>query len=135
MKKEFTMMAQNELLGELLEDLEEQMTAFGWPMGQVVNVGICTEEIYVNIANYGYPDKIGPVTITEEVDENRVALTFVDEGIEYNPLAKPDPDITLSLEERPVGGLGIYMVKNMMTVVDYKYENGKNQFFMALDRE
>ena len=56
----------------------------------------------------------------------KVWLTFTDEGVPYNPLAKEDPDITLSAEERKLGGLGIYMVKKMMDEFRYEYKDGKN---------
>ncbi|MBR5997441.1 MAG: ATP-binding protein, partial [Bacilli bacterium] len=68
--------------------------------------------------------------IRMEVEEDPLAvmLTFIDSGMPYNPLAKEDPDITLSAEERQIGGLGIYMVKKSMDDVSYKFEDGKNIF-------
>jgi anti-sigma regulatory factor (Ser/Thr protein kinase) len=53
-------------------------------------------------------------------------LTFTDGGVPYNPLIKPDPDVTLSAVERPIGGLGIYMVKKSMDEVTYEHTGGKN---------
>lgn len=88
---------------------------------------IATEEIFTNISNYAYPPKEGDVEITFKIiDEKQVEMKFTDSGVAYNPLEKEDPDITLNSEERQVGGLGIFMVKNYMDEINYVYENGKN---------
>ena len=87
---------------------------------------MCAEEIFANIVFYAYPEKSGMLeAILTKSDEN-ITFEFIDEGIEYNPLEKPDPNIDLPPEERPLGGLGVYMVKNMADEVFYKRENGKN---------
>ncbi len=68
------------------------------------------------------------LTLRVEVSENpaSVAITFTDQGIPYNPLAKEDPDVALSADERQIGGLGIFMVKKSMDGMDYEYRDGKN---------
>lgn len=81
------------------------------------------EEIYSNIANYAYPDKNGEIEVEIIKKGNRIDLKFIDFGIEYNPLDKTDPDINLPTHKRQIGGLGIYMVKNMADEVSYSYEN------------
>ena len=90
---------------------------------------MCGEEIFANVAFYAYKgvDDVNCDIEAEliKTDEN-IILEFKDEGIEYNPLEKPDPDITLPPEERPIGGLGIFMVKNMADNISYKRENNKN---------
>lgn len=89
---------------------------------------IAIDELFSNIAFYGYPADRGKaeimVSITEEPQS--VVITFKDGGIPYNPLEKKDPDITLSAEERQIGGLGVYMVKQSMDEVSYCFENGNN---------
>ena len=86
------------------------------------------EEIFANIAMYAYPETTGIVNIdfTLDAQKKELTLVFKDNGIPYNPLAKPDPDTTLPAEERQPGGLGIFMVKNMMDDVSYKNEDGQN---------
>ena len=79
---------------------------------------------YLNIT--AYPDKDGTIEAKLEKTENSIIFEFIDNGIKYNPLEKPDPDITLPPEERPIGGLGIYMVKEMTDEISYKRENNKN---------
>lgn len=88
-------------------------------------VDIVVEEIFVNIASYAYEyPGIAEITLINEGD--CFTMVFSDGGVPYDPLKKEDPDITLSAEERPIGGLGIFMVKKMMDEVSYKYEDEHN---------
>ena len=87
---------------------------------------MCAEELFANVAFYAYPEKTGIIDVTFNKSGNNIILEFKDEGIEYNPLEKPDPDINLPPEERPLGGLGIYMVKTMSDEIFYKREDDKN---------
>lgn len=90
-------------------------------------LNIAVEEIFANVASYAYPPKEGNVEVSFKIyDGNQVEMKFIDAGKPYNPLEKPDPDITLSVEDRPIGGLGIFMVKNYMDEINYAYENGNN---------
>ena len=86
------------------------------------------EEIFVNIAHYAYKTGIGKAVVRVEITDElaTVTITFMDHGVEYNPLERDDPDITLSAEERDIGGLGIFMTKNLMDDVTYEYNEGKN---------
>ena len=87
---------------------------------------MCAEEIFANVAFYAYPEKNGIIDVTLNKSGNNIIFEFKDGGIAYNPLEKPDPDITLPPEERPLGGLGIFMVKSMADNIYYKRENDKN---------
>ena len=89
---------------------------------------IAIDELFGNIAYYAYNPEIGIVTVRVEVTDNPLAVVikFIDNGIPYDPLAKADPDTTLSVEERDVGGLGIYMVKKTMDDISYEYRDGQN---------
>ena len=82
----------------------------------------------MNVADYAYDGKTGNVTVRVVLRENPLAaeITFIDSGKQYDPLANPDPDITLSAKDRPKGGLGIFMVKNTMDDMKYEYKDGKN---------
>ena len=94
----------------------------------VNQIDLAVEEIFINIAKYAYkPDK-GRATVRVEVNDDpvQVKITFLDHGKPYDPLAKEDPDVTLSADERPVGGLGIFMVKQSMDDVIYEYKDGAN---------
>lgn len=95
----------------------------------LMNIDLSVEELFVNIANYAYPDKQGSVVVECWTDEesSEVNIKFIDEGIPFNPLKKPDPDINASAEERKIGGLGIFLTKKLMDNVVYNYSDGKNQ--------
>lgn len=85
------------------------------------------EELYVNVALYAYPDGDGWVEIRCEVKDGVATFRLVDAGMPFDPLAKEDPDIELSGEERGIGGLGIFMVKSIADEIKYEYSNGCNQ--------
>ena len=106
------------------EELENQ----GCSMKVMMQIEIAVEEIYVNIVHYAYNPEIGKATIRCEVTEDpmQVIIQFMDSGVPFDPLAKEDADITLSAEEREIGGLGIFMVKQSMDEVSYEYKEGKN---------
>ena len=88
---------------------------------------LVVEEIFVNVANYAYPPKTGDIEIYfRKSAEDELEFKFVDNGTPFNPLEKADPNIELSAEDRPIGGLGIFMVKNIMSSVEYEYKNNQN---------
>lgn len=128
--KEINLVAKVDNLDEVLAFIDAELEAMDCPMKTQMQIDVAVEEVYVNIASYAYEGKEGPSTIRVEKTEDgsSVAITFIDEGIPYNPLEKEDPDVTLSAEERQIGGLGIYIVKKSMDATAYKRENNKNIF-------
>ena len=82
----------------------------------------------MNIASYAYQQENGTATVGIEISDDPPAatITFADRGIPFDPLEKDDPDVTLSAEEREIGGLGIYMTKKVMDDVSYAYKDGQN---------
>ena len=125
-----TIEAKVENLNEVLSFVDEKLEANDCPMKTQMQIDVAVEEIFVNIASYAYDPETGPATIIAEVshDPLTVTISFMDNGIPYDPLAKEDPDISLSAEERQIGGLGIYMVKQSMDNVFYEYKDGQNIF-------
>ncbi len=115
-------------IAAVTEFVESELEKIECPMKAVMQISVAIDEIYSNIVKYGYKDTHGPVTVKFIYkEENRaVYIQFTDEGIPYNPLVKEDPDVTLSAEERSIGGLGIYVVKKTMDDMKYKYENEQN---------
>lgn len=88
---------------------------------------LVSEEALINIINYGYDKESGELKIDcETVNNDTIFIEISDTGSAFDPLKKEDPDITLPLEKRRVGGLGIFIIKNIMDTVDYKREDGKN---------
>ena len=126
--KEFEIEAITENLSKVLAFVDEQLEAADCPMKIQMQIDIAVEEIFVNIAHYAYRSGTGKAVVRVETlpDPPSVDITFIDNGIPYDPLAKEDPDITLSAEERPIGGLGIFMVKKTMDDVRYEYLDGHN---------
>ena len=108
--------------------IEENLQKYGCSPKVSNQVNIAAEEIFINIASYAYPQGQGKAILKIRFNdvENTVILRFEDTGIRYNPLVKEDPDITLCAENRPIGGLGIFMTKKIMDDITYQYENGSN---------
>ena len=89
-------------------------------------VRIVVEELYVNVSLYAYPGGKGWAEIRGNVEDGVATFTLIDGGNPFDPLAKPDPNIHLSVDEREIGGLGIYMVKTMVDEIKYEYRDGCN---------
>lgn len=126
--KELTLDATIENIVTVTAFIDEQLAQRDCPMKIKRQVHIAIDELFGNIAYFAYNPETGIVTVRVEIMDNppAVVITFIDNGIPYDPLAKADPDITLSVEERDVGGLGIYMVKKTMDDISYEYRNGQN---------
>ena len=128
MMKEMTIDAAIENIPAVTAFVEEQLEQYNCPMKAQMQIDIAIDELFSNIAQYAYNPKTGKATVRVEVTENPMAviITFIDNGVPYNPLAKTDPDVTLSADKREIGGLGIFMVKKSMDDISYEYKNGQN---------
>ena len=126
--KELTVTAKTENIEKIVSFVNEQLAAYQCPKKAQMQIDVAIDELFGNIAHYAYNPGEGPATVRVEVIENplSVILTFIDNGVPYNPLEKSDPDTSLSAEEREIGGLGIYMVKKTMDEIVYEYKNGQN---------
>ena len=125
--------AKTDALGEVLGFVEQKLEEFECSMKLQTAICIAIEEVFVNVAHYAYGDDGGDVTfnICFDKDTRNVTFQMKDKGIPFNPLKKPDPDITLSASERQIGGLGIFITKKTMDSVTYAYENGENVLTMV----
>ena len=126
--KELTVEAKRSNLLQIQSFIDEEREVADCPMSTQIAIDVAVEELFVNIASYAYGDKTGPATVQVSVHEDpkSVEITLIDSGKQYDPLAKPDPDVTLAAKDRTKGGLGIFMVKNSMDDMKYEYKNGKN---------
>ena len=126
--KELTIAATVENIETVTDFVNEQLEVLDCPMKAQMQIDIAIDELFGNIAHYAYNPEIGQATVRVEVVEDplSVVITFIDKGVPYDPLAKADPDTTLSSEEREIGGLGIYMVKKSMDDITYEYKAGQN---------
>ena len=130
--KKIKVEAKEENLDKVLDFIRRSAEEADCPLKIQNQICIASEEIFVNIAHYAYGDKSGEAEISLDISDmqRKFTIIFSDNGIPYDPLAKEDPDITLSAEKRQVGGLGIYIVKKSMDNVSYEYRGGKNIFTM-----
>ncbi len=126
--KELKIEARKENLDSVIQFVDEILEEAGCQMKVQFQIDVAVEEIFVNIANYAYTPNIGGADISVDIvgEKKTIIITFKDSGVPYNPLLKPDPDVTLSVEDRQVGGLGIFMVKKSMDDMSYEYKDGKN---------
>ena len=126
--KELTIDASLENIEKVTAFVNEQLGSLDCPVKAQMQIDIAIDELFGNIAHYAYDPETGPATIRVEVQEEplSVLITFIDNGVPYDPLAREDPDTSLSAEERQIGGLGIYMVKKSMDEITYAYQNGQN---------
>ena len=128
-----TFPAKTEALPDVLGFVEETLEEYGCPMKIQMALCVAIEEVFVNVAHYAYGGGDGQVTLGIGFDAVNSTITFrmADTGIPFDPLKKPDPDITLSAEEREIGGLGIFITKKTMDSISYSYENGENILTMT----
>jgi len=126
--KELTVAATVENIQVVTDFINEQLEASACPMKAQMQIDVAVDEIFGNIAHYAYGEKTGMATVGIEVEDNPQAavITFTDSGVPYDPLTQPEPDITLSADEREIGGLGIFMVKKTMDEITYEYRDGRN---------
>lgn len=121
--------AEPEQLEPVQRFVEEQIERYDCSARVRFQLDVAVEEIFINIAKYAYrPGQAGQAAVRCCVggDPLQVTIQFQDQGVPFNPLEKEDADITLTAQERQIGGLGILMVKKSMDAVRYSYEDGKN---------
>ena len=128
-----TFPAKVEALSDVLGFVDQTLESYACPMKIQMAVCVAIEEVFVNVAHYAYEGVEGDMTISIGFDAESREITFkmTDKGIPFDPLKKPDPDITLSAEDREIGGLGIFIAKRTMDTIAYAYENGKNVLTMT----
>ena len=128
-----TFPAKTDTLQDVLGFVEEMLESYECSMKNQMAICVAMEEVFVNVAHYAYGEGEGDATLEIGFDEANRNVTFrmSDQGVPFDPLQKPDPDITLSVEERQIGGLGIFIVKKTMDTVRYEYADGKNILTMT----
>ena len=126
--KEWTFEASVDRIPWLTDQINELLEGLDCPMKAQMQIDVALDELLANIASYAYTTGKGEVTVRFDFDPDSrtVAITFIDSGTAYDPNAKPDPDVTLKVEERDVGGLGIFLVKKTMDDMKYVRRDGHN---------
>jgi anti-sigma regulatory factor (Ser/Thr protein kinase) len=126
--KRLSVEAKIENLDEVLAFVDGILESHECPIKIQMQMDIAVEEIFVNIAHYAYAPNTGKATISATFDAKSrvISFSFIDSGVPFDPLQKKDPDISQKLEDRKIGGLGIYMVKQSMDNVRYENRDGLN---------
>ena len=129
---EGTLQTKKELLDDIMVWLYELLEPYeDCPRRTRRQICVACDELFTNICSYAYdPPDSGKVLVHAEIvmKEGRpmLILRFTDQGVPYNPLDRPDPDVTTGAEERGIGGWGIFMVKKSMDIFTYEYKDGSN---------
>lgn len=121
---EFEVSASVENLHKIDTFISSRLEEAGCPMKTMMKIEIIVDEICGNIVRYSGASFIR-VSFNRDED-NSVTLTFTDDGIPYDPLSAKEPDISASLDDRPIGGLGVFIVRNTMDKLSYQNKNGRN---------
>ena len=125
---ELTLAATLESITKVTAWIDEQLEALDCPIKPQMQIDVAIDELFGNIVRYAYGESTGNATVQFAFDETtrNVSISFIDSGIPFNPLEQAEPDVTLSAEERKIGGLGIFLVRKTMDHVEYRHEDGKN---------
>ena len=126
--KELTVDAAVENIEVVTNFINEELEKLNCPVKAQTQIAIAIDELFGNIARYAYSPEIGKATVRFSIEEDPLAvtITFIDNGVPFDPLQRAEPDTHAALQDRPIGGLGIFLVKKTMNMVEYSYENGQN---------
>jgi serine/threonine-protein kinase RsbW len=133
MKSEAFLTARNDLseLGRLNQFLSRFLAENRLPEDLALDTGVALEEVFANVVMHGYRDQAAhEILVRLAVEAGEVIVTVEDDGVAFNPLESPPVDTGLELKERPVGGLGIHLVRSLMSEVEYARQNGRNRLEM-----
>lgn len=123
--KKLRIQAKLEKLETLVKETNASLAAASFSNHDKVLIDTALEEVFVNVVKYAMKSD-GEFTYIIDTNEKGATFTFIDTGKKFNPLERDDPDITLSAEQRAIGGLGIFMVKKIMDEVSYEYKDNQN---------
>jgi serine/threonine-protein kinase RsbW len=108
------------------EAFAAHLSAQGVPVEDILDIQLAVEEAVTNIIRYGYRDKTGTIRIHCTAQPDFIEIVIRDEAVPFDPLSVSPPDTTAGAEDRPVGGLGIMLIRSLMQDIRYAYENGQN---------
>lgn len=116
-------------LAVLADQVEEAVTGSGLPLDLSFKLNVALDEIITNIVSYGAVDGVGPLSIEVTLRQfpDRLEADVTDNGVAFDPLSVPPPDVTAAMEDRTIGGLGIHLVRNLMDKVAYSREGERNR--------
>lgn len=115
-------------IAPVTEMINKKMEELNCSLRTRMHIRVAVDEIISNIVHYAYGNRRGTINVEVEAEENPpyLSITFIDQGVPFNPLTARDPELAGSAKQRPVGGLGLYIVKKTMDMVYYEYKNNSN---------
>lgn len=128
-KEELTLTNKTEEIGKLVPFIEQIGKKLSLASDLIFNLNLVLEEAVSNVIHYAYPNQEGKeINIEASLMNDNLIFVITDSGIAFDPTSVPDTDITLPADERPIGGLGIFIIKQIMNEVNYRRVDGKNVF-------
>ena len=127
--------AKTEFLAGASDYVEECADGWGLPPKKKFGLLVALEEAFVNVCGYAYPEGTGEVELSCEGDADSFVLEIADKGLAFDVLSLPDPDITLGIDDRPIGGLGVHLIRTLSDSVGYRRENDSNILRMVFRRD
>ena len=126
--KEITLPAEVDQIKKVTDFVNDYLEEAGLTERSRIQIDVAIDEIFGNISRYAYAPGKGNVTVRVDTKDDpfTAVITFIDRGVPFDPLTSESPDLTIPVKERPIGGLGLYFVKNTMDRVTYRYEDGQN---------
>jgi len=118
--------AKLENLERLIQSVSTSARAQGFEQKRISEIELATEEAFVNICNYSYPEKTGEVEISYKLDDGHFIIEMIDSGIPFDITSLSVPDTSGDIDKRKIGGLGVLLIKKMMDEVRYRRENERN---------
>jgi anti-sigma regulatory factor (Ser/Thr protein kinase) len=134
-RQEIVLAARETEISRALEFVEEIMVRAGFSPPKVLEVQLAVEEACMNIALHAYPDGEGSFKITSDPTENGLVVTIEDQGMRFDPTKAEEPSLEEDVDERPIGGLGIHLIKSFVEDVRYEFKDGKNMLILVIKME
>jgi serine/threonine-protein kinase RsbW len=106
--------------------LDQAMQAYGFSEEEILDTQLAVEEAITNVIVHGYAKGPGTIVISCHTTRGIAEIQIEDSAPPFNPLSIPEPNISAEIEERQIGGLGVFLIRQVMDEISYRYENGKN---------
>ena len=127
--------AKLENLQKFMNSISDCARTEGFGQKRIDEIELALEEVLVNIFNYAYPQSPGDVEVSCKLEAGRLIIEIIDSGIPFDVTARTDPDLTADVEERKIGGLGIFLIRKMVDEVKYRRENDQNILTLTVNKE
>jgi serine/threonine-protein kinase RsbW len=127
---EMTIESDSSKIPSISDSLEEVMHTHGFSSEDILDTQLAVEEIITNIINHGYKNAGGEIVIYCRINGNQTEVRIRDDAPRFDPLSLPEPELDGTIENRKIGGLGIFLVRQVMDEISYRYENGQNILVM-----